>query len=52
MLLQEGDNNANVLILQRGLRIMCCDPNGLDGIFGPGCTAAVKSFRPKWGLNP
>ena len=52
MLLQEGDNNANVLILQRGLRIMCCDPNGLDGIFGPGCTAAVKKFQTKMGIEP
>lgn len=52
MLLKEGDRGATVASLQRGLRMMCCDPNGLDGIFGPGCTAAVKKFQNKMGIEP
>ena len=52
MLLKEGDTGATVASLQRGLRMMCCDPNGLDGIFGPGCTAAVKKFQNKMGIEP
>lgn len=52
MLLKEGDTGATVASLQRGLRMMCCDPNGLDGKFGPGCTAAVKKFQNKMGIEP
>lgn len=51
MLLKEGDRGATVASLQRGLRMMCCDPNGLDGIFGPGCTAAVKKWQGLQGLE-
>ncbi len=51
MLLKEGDTGATVASLQRGLRMMCCDPNGLDGKFGPGCTAAVKKWQGLQGLE-
>ena len=51
MLLKEGDTGATVASLQRGLMMMCCDPNGLDGIFGPGCTAAVKKWQGLQGLE-
>lgn len=51
MLLKEGDRNDNVKILQRALRIMCCDPKGIDGIFGAGCTAAVKKYQGLQGIT-
>ena len=47
MLLQKGDSNSNVKCLQQGLRIVCINPKGTDGIFGDGTESAVKRFQTK-----
>lgn len=47
MLLQKGDSNSNVKCLQQGLRIVCINPKGTDGIFGNGTESAVKRFQTK-----
>lgn len=50
MLLQKGDSNSNVKCLQQGLRVVCINPNGTDGIFGNGTESAVKRFQTKHGI--
>lgn len=51
MLLQKGDSNSNVKCLQQGLRIVCINPKGTDGIFGDGTESAVKRFQTKHGIT-
>lgn len=48
--LSQGATGSIVLALQYGLFICCYNPNGADGTFGPGTTAAVKKFQTKYGL--
>lgn len=50
-MLKEGDRGTAVLVLQRSLRMKCCDPGGIDGVFGPNCTNAVKRFQRLSGLG-
>lgn len=50
MLLKKGDSNNNVKYLQQGLRIVCINPNGTDGIFGNGTETAVKRFQTNHGI--
>lgn len=51
MLLKKGDSNNNVKYLQQGLRIVCINPNGTDGIFGNGTESAVIRFQSKHGIT-
>lgn len=50
MLLKKGDSNYNVKCLQQGLRILCINPYGTDGIFGNGTENAVKKYQSKNGI--
>lgn len=50
MLLIKGDSNNNVKFLQQGLRIVCINPNGTDGVFGNGTESAVIRFQTKNGI--
>ena len=43
--LHKGDRGEYVKILQRLLVERGYDPKGIDGIFGPGCLAAVKKYQ-------
>ena len=52
MLLQLGDSSIYVKYLQQGLRIVCINPNGTDGVFGTGTESAVKRFQTKNGITP
>lgn len=52
MLLKKGDSGTNVKYLQQGLRILCCNPNGLDGVFGAGTESAVIKFQNANNLSP
>lgn len=49
--LQNGSRGDYVLNLQYGLRIMCCSPGAMDGIFGAGTAAAVKKYQGKYGIT-
>lgn len=49
--LKTGSKGPYVLYLQHGLRILCINPNGLDGTFGNGTTTAVKKFQSNNGLT-
>lgn len=49
--LKQGATGDNVLYLQYGLHIMCCNPGSIDGDFGTGTEAAVKKFQGKYGLS-
>ena len=46
-----GDRGDYVLYLQYGLRILCCSPGALDGVFGSGTAEAVKKFQAKYGIT-
>lgn len=46
-----GSRGDYVLNLQYGLRILCCSPGALDGIFGTGTASAVKKFQGKYNLS-
>ena len=46
-----GSRGDYVLNLQYGLRILCCSPGALDGVFGSGTAAAVTKFQTKYGLE-
>lgn len=46
-----GSRGDYVLNLQYGLRILCCSPGALDGVFGSGTESAVKKFQGKYRLN-
>jgi peptidoglycan hydrolase-like protein with peptidoglycan-binding domain len=45
--MQKGDSGNNVKCLQQGLRIVCINPNGTDGVFGNGTENAVIKFQSK-----
>ena len=49
-ILKKGSRNSYVTILQKILVEKGYDPKGIDGIFGPGCLAAVKQFQKDNGL--
>lgn len=49
--LSQGSSGDKVLYLQYGLYILCCNPNGIDGSFGPGTLDAVKKFQSKYSLT-
>lgn len=46
-----GSRGDYVLNLQYGLRILCCSPGVMDGIFGSGTAAAVEKFQTKYSLS-
>lgn len=46
-----GSRGDYVLNLQYGLRILCCSPGALDGVFGSGTESAVEKFQGKYGLS-
>jgi len=46
-----GDRGDYVLYLQHGLRILCCNPGGIDGVYGSGTAAAVTKFQSKYGIS-
>lgn len=48
--LSRGSTGENVTALQILLKGRGYDPNGIDGVFGPGCQAAVKKFQAAKGL--
>lgn len=45
MLLQKGDSNSNVKCLQQGLRIVCINPKGTDGILAMEQKVLLKDFK-------
>lgn len=49
--LKKGSSGPYVLFLQRGLRMMVINPNGVDGNFGTGTEEAVKRFQERYGLS-
>jgi putative chitinase len=51
-LLKRGSSGPDVLTLQSTLKQLGFDPNGVDGVFGPGCQAAVIAFQQSKGLMP
>ena len=51
MNLQKGDKSNTVKYLQQGLRMLCINPNGLDGVFGAGTENAVKRFQSLYGFS-
>lgn len=51
-ILKRGSSGPDVLILQSTLKQLGFDPNGVDGVFGPGCEAAVIAFQQSKGLTP
>jgi peptidoglycan L-alanyl-D-glutamate endopeptidase CwlK len=50
--LKRGSSGPDVTTLQTALKQLGFDPDGVDGIFGPGCEAAVIAFQQSKGLNP
>ena len=48
--LKRGSSGPDVLTLQSTLKQLGFDPNGTDGVFGPGCQAAVIAFQKSKGL--
>ena len=46
-----GSRGDYVLNLQYGLRILCCSPGAMDGVFGTETASAVEKFQTKYGLN-
>ena len=49
--LSQGSSGDKVLYLQYGLHIVCCSPNGIDGVFGQGTYTAVTKFQTKYNLD-
>lgn len=49
--LKQGATGDNVLYLQYSLHILCCNPGGIDGSFGPSTEAAVKKIQNKYGMS-
>ena len=49
--LQRGSTGPDVTRLQQRLLDLGFDPNGVDGVFGPGTEAAVKAFQQANGLG-
>jgi peptidoglycan hydrolase-like protein with peptidoglycan-binding domain len=50
-ILQRGSSGPDVQTLQQQLTALGFDPNGVDGIFGPGTEAAVRAFQQAQGLT-
>lgn len=50
--LKRGSSGPDVLTLQSTLKQLGFDPNGVDGMFGPGTEAAVIAFQKSKGLTP
>lgn len=50
MLLKMGSKGQDVVYLQYGLTILCCDTRGFDGDFGNNTFIAVKTFQGMYGL--
>src|SRR5262245_47454237 len=50
--LRRGSSGPEVTTLQTALQQLGFDPDGIDGIFGPGCEAAVIAFQQSKGLDP
>jgi len=50
--LKKGSSGPDVLTLQSTLKQLGFDPHGVDGVFGPGCEAAVIAFQQSKGLTP
>ena len=48
--LSSGSSGKKVLYLQYALTILCINPNGFDGNFGPGTEAAVREYQIETGL--
>lgn len=51
-LLKRGSTGPDVRTLQTTLKQLGFDPNGVDGIYGPGTQAAVIAFQKAKGLTP
>src|SRR5688500_16487161 len=49
--LKKGSSGPDVLTLQSTLKQLGFDPHGVDGVFGPGCEAAVIAFQQSKGLT-
>jgi len=49
--LKRGSSGPDVLTLQSTLQQLGFDPRGTDGMFGPGCEAAVIAFQQSKGLT-
>ena len=49
--LRQGSSGPEVKDLQQKLKDLGFDPNGVDGNFGPGTTAALKAFQQSRGLQ-
>src|SRR5215471_5750725 len=49
--LRQGSSGATVKDLQQRLTDLGFDPRGIDGVFGPGTTAAVIAFQQSKGLQ-
>lgn len=49
--LKRGSTGPEVTALQQRLQQLGFDPNGIDGIFGPGTDAAVRAFQQSKGLT-
>ena len=49
--LSSGSSGKKVLYLQYALTILCIDPNGFDGNFGPGTESAVREYQTEAGLS-
>jgi putative chitinase len=50
-ILKRGSSGPDVLTLQSTLKQLGFDPNGVDGVFGPGTEAAVIAFQTSKGLT-
>jgi hypothetical protein len=50
--LKQGSSGPDVRDLQQKIKDLGFDPNGVDGIFGPGTRAAVIAFQQSKGLQP
>jgi len=49
--LRRGDKGEDVKVLQQQLLDLGFDPNGVDGIFGPGTERALKAFQQRAGIT-
>src|SRR6185369_4324530 len=49
--LKRGSTGPEVTAVQQRLQDLGFDPNGIDGIFGPGTESAVKAFQQEKGLG-
>lgn len=49
--LKTGSRGPRVLYFQYALRISCINPNGTDGVYGPGTKSAVDRYKTRKGLT-